>query len=139
MFKAITAGFDRGLFATDAGLGIVPILQASAKSEHPIVDGIASLIAPLVVMITCSATGIVLIITGAYQDPLLQSTNMVTHAFSEGLSIESGGSVEVIDVRGSRVVVRPGTPPTRDADMLDHSLDLPSTFDFDYPADDDRA
>ncbi len=54
MMKAITTGFDRGLFATDAGLGIVPILQASAKSEHPVVDGIASLLSPLIVMIVCN-------------------------------------------------------------------------------------
>jgi len=98
MLKAITTGFDRGLFATDAGLGIVPILQASAKSEHPVVDGIASLIAPLVVMIICSATGLVLIITGAYQDPNLQSTNMVTHAFSQGLNHPIGGYIVMISL-----------------------------------------
>lgn len=98
MLKAITTGFDRGLFATDAGLGIVPILQASAKSEHPVVDGIASLIAPVVVMIMCSATGLVLIVTGAFQDPLLQSTNMVTHAFSQGLNHPIGGYIVMISL-----------------------------------------
>ncbi len=98
MLKAITTGFDRGLFATDAGLGIVPILQASAKSEHPVVDGIASLIAPLVVMIMCTATGLVLLVTGAYQDPLLQSTNMVTHAFSQGLNHPVGGYVVILSL-----------------------------------------
>ena len=98
MLKAITTGFDRGLFATDAGLGIVPILQASAKSEHPVADGIASLIAPLVVMIMCSATGLVLIVTGAYQDPHLQSTNMVTHAFSQGLDHPVGGYIVILSL-----------------------------------------
>lgn len=93
VLKAITTGFDRGLFATDAGLGIVPILQASAKSEHPVVDGIASLLAPLVVMIVCTATGLVLMITGAWQEPGLQSTNMVTHAFSKGLQHPIGGLI----------------------------------------------
>jgi AGCS family alanine or glycine:cation symporter len=96
MMKAITTGFDRGLFATDAGLGIVPILQASAKSEHPVVDGIASLIAPLVVMIVCTATGLVLVVTGAYLEPHLQSTNMVTHAFSQGLNHPIGGYIVLV-------------------------------------------
>ncbi|MBX9922504.1 MAG: sodium:alanine symporter family protein [Rhabdochlamydiaceae bacterium] len=96
MMKAITTGFDRGLFATDAGLGIVPILQASAKSEHPVVDGIASLLSPLIVMIVCSATGLVLIVTGAYLEPHLQSTNMVTHAFSQGLNHPIGGYIVII-------------------------------------------
>lgn len=96
MLKAITTGFDRGLFATDAGTGIVPILQASARSEHPVVDGIATLIAPLMVMIVCTATGLVLIITGAFQDPTLQSTNMVTYAFSTGLGSEIGGIIVIV-------------------------------------------
>ncbi len=98
MFKAITTGFDRGLFATDAGLGIVPILQASAKSEHPVMDGIASLVAPLVVMMMCSATGLVLMVTGAYQNPYLQSTNMVTHAFSQGLNHPLGGYIVILSL-----------------------------------------
>ena len=96
VLKAITTGFDRGLFATDAGLGIVPILQASAKSEHPVMDGIASLLAPLVVMIVCTATGMVLLTTGAWQEQSLQSTNMVTHAFSVGLGHPIGGYIVIV-------------------------------------------
>lgn len=95
VLKAITTGFDRGLFATDAGLGIVPILQASAKSEHPVLDGIATLIAPLVVMIVCTATGLVLIVTGASEVAGLKSTNMVTHAFSTGLNHPVGGYIVI--------------------------------------------
>lgn len=93
VLKAITTGFDRGLFATDAGTGIVPILQSSARSENPVVDGIATLIAPLMVMIVCTATGLVLIVTGAWQVAGLESTNMVTYAFSQGLSSEVGGYI----------------------------------------------
>ncbi len=85
VLKALTTGFDRGLFATDTGTGIAPILQASSRSEHPVVDGIATLIAPLMVMIVCTATGLVLIVTGAWQEPGLKSTNMVVHAFTQGL------------------------------------------------------
>ena len=96
MLKAIKTGFDRGLFATDAGTGIVPILQASARSNNPVMDGIATLIAPIMVMIVCTTTGIVLIITGAWQEPGLQSTNMVTHAFSQGLGTPVGGYIVIV-------------------------------------------
>lgn len=95
ILKAMTTGFDRGLFATDAGTGIVPILQASARSESPVMDGIATLVAPLMVMIVCTTTGLVLIVTGAWQELGLQSTNMVTHAFSEGLGSAVGGYIVV--------------------------------------------
>jgi AGCS family alanine or glycine:cation symporter len=62
--KAITAGFDRGLFATDAGTGIVPILQSSARTTNPVIDGVVTLVAPFLVMIVCTTTGLVLLVTG---------------------------------------------------------------------------
>ncbi|MBA2727852.1 MAG: sodium:alanine symporter family protein [Parachlamydiaceae bacterium] len=94
--KALTTGFDRGVFATDAGTGIVPILQASARSQHPVMDGVASLIAPFLVMIVCTTTGLVIILTGAWLDPTLQSTNMVTYAFTKGLGSAIGGYIVIV-------------------------------------------
>jgi AGCS family alanine or glycine:cation symporter len=84
ILKAITVGFERGLFATDAGTGIVPILQANARTSNPVIDGVATLIAPFMVMIVCTMTGLTLLVTGAWQQGL-ESTNMVTYAFQEGL------------------------------------------------------
>jgi alanine or glycine:cation symporter, AGCS family len=85
VIKAMTTGFDRGLFATDAGTGIVPILQASAKTNNPVIDGVVTLVVPFLVMIVCTATGLILIMTGAWQQLELRSTNMVTYAFDQGL------------------------------------------------------
>lgn len=82
-FKALQVGFERGVFATDAGTGIAPILQASARSEHPVVDGLVTLVAPLIVMIICTTTGLVLMVSGADQENGIQSTNMVVYAFSQ--------------------------------------------------------
>lgn len=96
LFKAITVGFDRAIFATDAGTGIVPILQSGARTSHPVHDGIATLVTPLLVMIVCTATGLVLLMTGAWQISGLESTNMVTYAFTKGLGSEMGGMVVMI-------------------------------------------
>lgn len=98
VLKAISTGFDRGLFATDAGTGIVPILQASARSNHPVSDGIATLVAPVMVMIVCTATGLVLMVTGAWQETALQSTNMVTYAFTQGLGTSFGGYIVIFSL-----------------------------------------
>lgn len=98
MVKIITTGFDRGLFATDAGTGIVPILQSNARSEHPVIDGISTLVAPLMVMIVCTATGLVLILTGAWLESGLQSTNMVTFAFTRGLGTPIGGYIVIVSL-----------------------------------------
>ncbi|MFI0434484.1 MAG: alanine/glycine:cation symporter family protein [Parachlamydiaceae bacterium] len=94
--KAISSGFDRGLFATDAGTGIVPILQAGARTSHPVIDGVVTLAAPFLVMIVCTMTGLVLLVTGVWQESSLQSTNMVTEAFQKGLGHSFGAFVVVI-------------------------------------------
>lgn len=85
LLKSLTTGFDRAIFATDAGTGIVPMLQSGAKTKDPVISGVVSLLPPFLVMIVCTATGLVLIVTGAFQVTTLQSTNMVTHAFREGI------------------------------------------------------
>lgn len=98
VMHAITAGFDRGLFATDAGTGIVPILQSSADTKNPVINGIVTLVAPFLVMIVCTATGLVLLVTGAWQQPELHSTNMVTYAFEQGLQGKIGFYVVMVSL-----------------------------------------
>lgn len=98
LLKTITTGLDRGLFATDAGTGIVPILQAGARSDNPVTDGLVTLVAPFCVMLVCTMTGLVLLVTGAWQQTGLQSTNMVTFAFQEGLGSFGGAAIVIISL-----------------------------------------
>ncbi len=93
VMKSLTTGFDRAIFATDAGTGSVPILQAGAKTKHPVVDGVVALTAPFLVMIVCTTTALVLIVTGAFETTGLQSTNMVTYAFQQGVGQTAGSFV----------------------------------------------
>ena len=95
--QAISSGFDRGLFATDAGTGIVPILQSSARSKNPVLDGVVTLVAPFLVMTVCTMTGLVLIITGVC-DVGLKSTDMVTYAFETGLNSSFGFYVVMVSL-----------------------------------------
>lgn len=53
------------------------------------------------------------------------------HAVSEGLIIEAGQSVEVIEVRGSRLRVRPGEPPP--PDEVAENPEPSSQLDFEIP------
>ncbi len=50
------------------------------------------------------------------------------HAISEGLIVESGKSIEVIEVRGNRLLVRPGEPP-----VTSNAADPSSRLDFEIP------
>lgn len=96
VMKALTTGFDRAIFATDAGTGIVPILQAGARTKDPVTVGIVALVSPFMVMIVCTTTALVLIITGAYGHLELKSTNMVAYAFNIGVGEPFGAFVVII-------------------------------------------
>jgi membrane-bound serine protease (ClpP class) len=54
------------------------------------------------------------------------------HAISDGMIIEAGQSVEVIEVRGTRVVVRPGVQPTASPESEKPS-EPSSRLDFEIP------
>ena len=93
--KALSTGFERGIFATDAGTGIVPILQSGARAKDVVMNGVATLVAPFLVMIICSMTGLILLVTGAFDQVGLASTNMVVFAFSQVFG-KMGGMVIVL-------------------------------------------
>jgi len=95
MMRTVSAGFDRGIMATDAGTGIAPILQSSTDSDDPITNGVVTLIAPVFVMLVCTTTGLLLLVTGTWQTGL-ESTNMVTAAFSQGLNSPVGTYIVII-------------------------------------------
>jgi AGCS family alanine or glycine:cation symporter len=96
---AIKSGFNRGLFATDSGLGLAPILHSavydpSAKDNRH-TQGLISILSPMVVMIVCTVTGLVLMTTGAYKLDLL-STSMCMEAFRRGFdSVHAGHIVSI--------------------------------------------
>lgn len=96
VMKALTTGFDRAIFATDAGTGIVPILQAGTRSKDPVVVGVVALVSPFMVMVVCTATALVLIITGAYNTLSLKSTNMVAYAFETAVGKPLGSVVVIL-------------------------------------------
>lgn len=96
--RAIASGFERGIFATDAGSGLAPILQASARAKSAYEEGIVAMVAPLVVMIICTLTGLVLIVTKASEIEGLKSTLMCTWAFEEGVGHVLGKYVVVVSL-----------------------------------------
>jgi len=96
VMQALATGFDRAIFATDAGTGIVPILQASARTKNAVTVGIVALVSPFMVMIVCTTTALVLMITGAYEHLELKSTNMVAVAFNTGVGSPLGSTVVIV-------------------------------------------
>jgi AGCS family alanine or glycine:cation symporter len=98
ILTAIRAGFDRGLFATDSGLGLAPIVHASVRDIRPhhdnrVTQGLISLLSPMIVMLVCTMTGLVLLTTGAYKKIHLASTSMCMEAFRIGFGHHAAGHI----------------------------------------------
>lgn len=98
VLTAIRAGFDRGLFATDSGLGLAPIIHSSVrddnnKRDNRVTQGLISLLSPMIVMVVCTMTGLVLLCTKSYLNLDLASTTMCMEAFRIGLGHYAFGHV----------------------------------------------
>lgn len=96
VIEGLRAGFDRGLFATDVGAGLAPIIHSSVESKTSrlktaFTQGIISTLSPLIVMIVCTLTGLVLMTTGAWSLTGLESTNICIEAFKIGFNSSFAG------------------------------------------------
>lgn len=88
---AVVVGAQRGIFATDAGTGIAPILQSSARASSAKEEGLVAMVPPVVVLVVCTITMLVLLVTGADQVPGIKSTGMCIWAFTHGLGTQYAG------------------------------------------------
>lgn len=98
IMQGVKTGFDRGLFATDVGVGIDAIIHASVDSKTSLVktavtQGLISTLSPLIVMLVCTLTGLVLIMTDAWLLTGVQSTNLCIEAFRKGFSSHAAGHI----------------------------------------------
>ncbi len=60
-------GVKRGLFSNEAGQGSAPIAHAAAKTDEPVSEGVVALVEPFIdTIVICSMTGLVIILTGAW-------------------------------------------------------------------------
>lgn len=98
VLQAVGTGFQRGIFATDTGLGIAPVLQAGARTKSSVVEGLVAMVPPLLVMLVCTVTTLVLLVTGAWEQSGLQSTNMCIWAFRKGLNSNHAGDIVTISL-----------------------------------------
>jgi AGCS family alanine or glycine:cation symporter len=63
-------GIKRAAFSNEAGIGSAAIAHAAAKTEEPIREGIVASLGPFIdTVIICTMTGLVIVITGAYDNP----------------------------------------------------------------------
>ncbi|BEU86601.1 sodium:alanine symporter family protein [Selenomonas sp. TAMA-11512] len=67
VMMAMQNGIARGVFSNESGLGSAPIAAAAAKTKEPAEQGLISMTGTFIdTIIICSMTGLVLVLTGAW-------------------------------------------------------------------------
>ena len=62
-------GVRRGLFSNEAGQGSAPIAHSAAKTDEPVSEGVVALLEPFIdTLIICTMTGLLVIMTGVWND-----------------------------------------------------------------------
>lgn len=71
---ALVVGFQRAAFSNEAGAGSAAIAHSAAKTEEPVREGIVALLEPFIdTVVICTMTALVIVITGAYNNPAYQT------------------------------------------------------------------
>ncbi|QZY55433.1 alanine/glycine:cation symporter family protein [Crassaminicella profunda] len=85
VMMAIRNGIARGVFSNESGLGSAPIAAAAAKTKSCVRQGLISMTGTFFdTIVVCTMTGLVLILTGAWQGDL-EGAAMTNSAFSQAL------------------------------------------------------
>jgi AGCS family alanine or glycine:cation symporter len=72
LIGVLVVGFQRAAFSNEAGVGSAAIAHSAAKTDYPVREGIVALLEPFIdTVVVCTMTALVIVITGAYDDPAL--------------------------------------------------------------------
>ncbi|HEX9793914.1 MAG TPA: alanine/glycine:cation symporter family protein [Planctomycetota bacterium] len=93
----LVQGFRRAAFSNEAGVGSAAIAHSAARTEYPVREGIVALLEPFIdTIVVCTMTGLVIVITGAYDGeanpefaPYLKNANgagLTSQAFASSIS-----------------------------------------------------
>ncbi|MEQ8465550.1 alanine/glycine:cation symporter family protein [Coleofasciculus sp. E1-EBD-02] len=81
----IVQGVRRSAFSNEAGIGSAAIAHSAARTDEPVREGIVALLEPFIdTIIICNMTGIMIVLTGVYQDTgeAIDGSQMTLNAFA---------------------------------------------------------
>jgi AGCS family alanine or glycine:cation symporter len=83
--QALRYGVARGLFSNEAGLGSAPMVHASARTDHPVRQGLYGIFEVFVdTVLVCVSTGLVVLVTGEWTKGATGAA-LAARAFETGL------------------------------------------------------
>jgi AGCS family alanine or glycine:cation symporter len=109
----LTWGVKRGLFSNESGQGSAPIAHAAAKTDEPIREGVVAMIGPFIdTLMICTMTGLVILITGVWQDKqeqqVLVNEQAAITAIVDDSAIHLNGVAQESDLARGRFSVAAG-------------------------------
>ena len=97
-------GVRRGLFSNEAGQGSAPIAHSAAKTDEPVSEGVVALLEPFIdTIIICTMTGLLVIMTGVWNDRFETEITLSGGDLSYRAVQLDGGYVDVTPVEGIRI------------------------------------
>ncbi|MCH2114755.1 MAG: alanine:cation symporter family protein [Pirellulales bacterium] len=70
LLGVMVVGIKRAAFSNEAGIGSAAIAHSAAKTNYPAREGIVAMLGPFIdTVVICTMTGLVIVITGAYNNP----------------------------------------------------------------------
>ena len=79
----LVTGFRRAAFSNEAGVGSASIAHSAAATDEPVREGIVALLEPFIdTILVCTMTGLVVVITGAYEGGGHEGVLMTSKAFA---------------------------------------------------------
>ncbi|MEK9650036.1 MAG: amino acid carrier protein [Gammaproteobacteria bacterium] len=77
-------GIQRGAYSNEAGIGTEAMVHGSAKTNSPIDQGMIAMLGPVFdTLIVCTATAIIILLSGVWMDPGLVGVGLTAKAFEE--------------------------------------------------------
>lgn len=77
----LVIGIKRAAFSNEAGVGSAAIAHSAAKTEEPVSEGIVALLEPFIdTVVVCTMTGLMIVITGAYQTDVAGAERQLDNA-----------------------------------------------------------
>lgn len=80
---ALIVGFRRAAFSNEAGLGSAAIAHSAVRTREPLTEGFVALWEPFIdTVVICTMTALVIIVSGAYQQPGSDGVALTSTAFA---------------------------------------------------------
>lgn len=88
-------GVNRGLFSNESGQGSAPIAHAAAKTDEPVSEGVVALLEPFIdTILICTMTGLVIVMTGAWNAKLPTEISLASGDISYVHVDETGAGIQ---------------------------------------------